>query len=106
MLEGLQMDERDSEWDPALPDLANAGNELLVEEIRLLFIHYVIISLFCCTVHCIAILLSLFIQLMFSLQATEEIHRTTELQQLGRQNGQAEDGQGHPGHQGQGGTDL
>ena len=65
MLEGLQMDERDLEWDPALPDLANARNELLVEEIRLLFIHYVIISLFCCTVHCIAILLSLFIQLMF-----------------------------------------
>ena len=65
MLEGLQMDERDFEWDPALPDLANARNELLVEEIRLLFIHYVIISLFCCTVHCIAILLSLFIQSMF-----------------------------------------
>ena len=59
------MDEGDFEWGAALPDLANARNELLVEEIRLLFIHYVIISLFCCTVHCIAILLSLFIQLMF-----------------------------------------
>ena len=59
------MDEGDFEWGAAIPDLANARNELLVEEIRLLFIHYVIISLFCCTVHCIAILLSLFIQLMF-----------------------------------------
>ena len=65
MLEGLQMDEWDFEWDAAQHDLANAWNEFLVEEIRLVFIHYVIIRLFCCTVHCIAILLSLFIQSIF-----------------------------------------